>query len=428
MTQTHRCARGPMTLPALVAALAVAVLSGCATVDPSPSAIHSTPSAASGSETASLTPGPFICANPPGVSARYAYVAADRQLRIVQSCGSSMTIRSRSSRTLIPQAFSTSGKWLLANEVSWDPQPPAGKLLCAALIDPVTGATTITSLCNPATYDASLGWYGFIGWADDNTFYESHQGAGSDTSVEIVRISLPGLTSSPVTRFPWVANLANTATPSGIALRHGALYYAGYASATDHAHAWLHRFILSPGIDTPIVSLGIASNGGCQVQADNTPCTWAGSWAISPDGGRITYHIPGPTESPSDTPPVEASPPLYVAASDGAGATRLFSGVPTGGFNSATFSPDGRYVVSVSSTQWDQPITLFAQRLSDGAILAQQKWMAPVGWTPDSTTIVVMQFVPTGDTLEHEALYNVETHALIPLQPGSSQYVWSPVV
>jgi hypothetical protein len=408
-------------------ALALAPLAGCASGSgggaTSLAEVTATPGGANITATvgsdATPTPGPFVCANPAGSNARYAYIAADHQLALVQGC-SPKEIAARPNRALAPQAFSPSGRWLLASESSTlDPFSGTTEPLCETLIDSDTGATTLTPLCAMSPANAAIGWYGFIGWSDDATFYEAGWGAGANSGISVVRVTLPGMTVAKIADFPWVGNLANRRTGSGIVLRNGALYYAGYASASDHSHAWLRRYTIATGQNTRIVSLGIAGYGGCQVQVDNSPCAWAGPWDISPDGSRIAYHIPGPTQSITDT-SIEQGTPLYLAASDGSGATRLFPDEKLGaGFSSPVFSVDGRYMAQ----NFQRPATI--ERLSDGVELKAPDGYVMTQWTATSQVAVLQDLTVTADYLSHPVLYNAETKALTPLQAGSYQYIWA---
>lgn len=403
--------------------LVVALLAGCSRspiVTPTAQAQATATVSISGSP----TPGPFVCANPAGSRASYAYIAADHQLTLVHGC-SATEIHPRAGRILVPEAYSPSGQWLIASETAANYQATSNFPLCDTIINTATYATTITKYCAPSVSDPSMGWNGFIGWSDDSTYYEGRWGAGTDTSVTVVRVTLPDLQATKITTFPWVANYANERTPSGIVLRNGVLYYAGYASASDHSHAWLRRYSLATGQDTPIVSLGIAGYGGCQVQVDNTPCAWAGPWDMSADGGEIAYHIPGPTQSITDT-AIEKNTPLYIVRSDGSNGTRLFPGVTLGdGFNAPSFSADGRYLEASFYSQASQSTSTFFERLGGASLIHAQDALYFSGWTPQSAVAIVLQLNMSNDYLQRPALYNVETQTLKPLQVGSSNYVWA---
>ena len=92
------------------------------------------------------TPGPFVCANPTGSSARYAYIAAGHQFTLVQGC-SPQEIPARLNRMLTPWAFSPSGQWLLAGESSTlNPDSGNKESLCETVINSDgSGATQLFS-------------------------------------------------------------------------------------------------------------------------------------------------------------------------------------------------------------------------------------------------------------------------------------------
>lgn len=365
------------------------------------------------------TPGPFVCANPPGTSARYAYVAADGQLTVVSGCDHG-EVHGRGGRLLAPQGFSPDGRWLVASEGVRDPMATPSVALCDVLINTVTLAQTVTPMCNPFAADTTRDWFGYIGWSDDVTYYDAGWGTGTNAAVKVFRVTIPSLAVAKVATFAWVGNFANRQNDSGIALRDGALYYAGYASSSDRDYAWLRRYTLATGENTRIVALGIAGYGGCQVQVDNTPCAWAGPWAITPDGRQIAYHNPGPTQSISDTSQEKGSP-LYLASSDGASPVKLFPSAPVGyGFVTPSFSPDGRYITELDAS------TYSFQRLADGKVFT-----APMGyrfpeWTQISGYVILYVDPVSGDYRSRPVLYNVETGAKSPLQVGSYRYVWGP--
>jgi hypothetical protein len=332
-------------------------------------------------------------------------------------------VRAAAGRQFVPVAFSPTGKWLLAWDGSADMQDESAQS-CLALIAVSSGAVTPTKLCNPSPVGAPWSqWYSFIGWASDASFYLA--ATAQDASVTVSFVSLPQLTQAAVTKLTWVASVANADEPSGIALRGGALYYGGYMS-TSEGGAWLHRFSLTTQTDTRSVRLGLAGLGGCQVE--DVPCQWTGPWAISPDGNTIAYHNPGPKQSMSDT-SVEANTPLYMSASDGSNARRLFPNQALGeGFNHPTFSPDGQYLVTTfaSAVPAQAPAVVF-ERLSTGATTIAPNGLQWQSWT-SQPGVAVMDNINTSsgpDYTLHLELYNVATGARTPLQPGSRSYLWA---
>jgi len=365
----------------------------------------------------------FVCANPPGSHATYAYIGADSQMALVTGCAAPIVVRAAAGRQFAPVAFSRAGKWLLAWDGSAGAVDPNGQS-CLALIAVSGGAVTPTTYCNPSPVGAPWSqWVSFIGWASDASFYLA--ATAQDASVTVSFVSLPQLTQVAVTKLTWVASVANADEPSGIALRGGALYYGGYMS-TSEGGAWLHRFSLTTQTDTRSVRLGLAGFGGCQV--DNVPCQWTGPWAINRDGNTIAYHNPGPTQSMSDT-SEEANTPLYMSASDGSGARRLFPNQVVGkGFNQPTFSPDGQYLVTsfASANPAQAPAVIF-ERLSSGATTTAPNGLEWQSWTSQPGVAVMFNTTTSGgpDYIMHLELFNIATGARTPLQPGSRSYVWA---
>jgi hypothetical protein len=404
-------------LAAVLTAAPLIVMAGCAQTASRQSLSTPSPtlSTATAPSDATPTPGPFVCAQPAGAHGRYAYVAADGQLTLVNGCDA-IEVHGRGSRLLAPQAFSPDGSWLLSSEGVQNPMATPNVSVCDVLINTATGAQTLTPICNPSAADPTRGWFGFIGWSGNTTYYDGGWGVGNDTSVKVYRVSVPGLSVTRVATLAWVGNLANQRTASGMVLRNGAIYYAGYASASDHNHAWLRRYSLASGMDTRIVSLGIAGTGGCQLQVDNTPCLWAGPWDISADGAHIAYHNPGPIQSLSDT-NVEQGTPMYIANSDGSAPSRLF--LDTGavaGFLSPYFSPDGAYITTEEAT------ALEFERLASGAVIAAPANFRFPQWTTAPGYVILND---EWDYNLHPVLVNIETGAQVRLQINSRDYVWA---
>ncbi|MDE3229859.1 MAG: hypothetical protein KGO05_08240, partial [Chloroflexota bacterium] len=335
-----------------LASLAVMMLlAGCAPFGPVASGTPSpSPAQATATMAAALQNG-YVCANPPGSSAYIAYVDAKGQLYVAQGCAPPTLIPAPQGRDLIPIAFSTQNGWLLVWNSAVDSQA-AGATNCLAVIDLTKMTLTTTStFCNPAgpggagSATAKFWWYSPIGWTNDNAFYLAETAASTGNAVTVAYVALPGLAAVPVTTIPWVANLARVdAGDSGVALAGGALYYGGYRSSSEGG-AWLHRFTLGTRADTRIVRLGLAGSGGCQAQI--APCRWTGPWDVTPNGGAIAYHSPGPRQSFSDT-DTEAGTPLMLASTTGGRATQLFPGVDMGqGFAAPMFSAGGAFVAAM---------------------------------------------------------------------------------
>lgn len=384
---------------------------------------HSSMTASASATHASTAPSGFVCANPPGSSATYAYVGADHQMVLVKGCTAPMVVRAKTGQQFAPVAFSPTSRWLLAWDGAADGQGPDTQS-CLALVAVSSGAVTPTTFCSPSGMDpTSSHWYSLIGWASDANFYLAN--TASDASVTVILVSLPQQSQTVVTKLTWVASVANANEPSGIALRGDALYYGGYMSKSEDG-AWLHRFSLTDKMDSPIVRLGLAGFGGCQV--DIAPCQWTGPWDISGDGSSIAYHNPGPTQSMSDT-TIEANTPLYVSSSDGANAKRLFPSQALGqSFNQPTFSPNGQYIVtSFASANPAQADAVVFERLSSGATTTAPTGLEWQSWASQPGVAVMYNTIATSapDYITHLELFNVVTGARTPLQPGSYNYVWA---
>ncbi len=378
------------------------------------------------SATATGAPQAFVCANAPGSARSYAYANLNGPMYLTHGCSTPVAVQAEDGRRLVPIAFSPSGARLLAWDVLAHQTEPDTKS-CLAVVDASSAQAMPTSICSPEGTDPTVThWNSVIGWADDTNFYLADNTGGP---VTVYLVSLPGLSRRLVTRLTWVADMVTdvaTDYPSGIALRGDALYYGGYMDQSEGG-AYLHRFSLTTGTDTRIVRLGLPLTGGCQVS--QYPCGWTGPWDISRDGSHLTYHAPGPTTSLSDTDVAEPNTPLYIAESDGSGATRLFPSQPLGkGFNQAVFSPDGQYVVAYfpSATPGLRGSEVF-ERLTNGSTQTAPTELSWYEWSAQPGVAVMYNTQTSGapDYLMQLELYNVATGARTPLQRGTYDYVWS---
>jgi hypothetical protein len=421
--------RSGQRLLAILGACAVSVLllascAGSAAPGAKKSATPSVQTNATETTTPANPTARFVCANAAGSHAVYVYMLGSylhgiQQTFIVRGCDAPMEIAHPADRYVTPIAFSTDASWLLISDDPVD-QNNTSLTSCLKLVSTATRQIIPTPFCNPNPVGGPQWsqWYAPIAWAGPHDFYLSATSA-SDMSVQVSRVSVPSLAQTAITRFTWVATMANRATDSGIVLRQNALYYGGYLSSSEGG-AWLHRYSLTTGTDTQLVRLGLAGFGDCQVA--DVPCGWTGSWDISPDAARIAYHNPGPTQSISDT-SVEPGQPLYLAAPDGGAPQRLFPAEALGpGFNPPNFSPDGRYV----TTGFNGAATF--ERLSDGKVTSAPTELYMDGWTaqPDIAVLTNTAESNAGDySVFHLELFNVATGARTQLQPGTHNYVFA---
>jgi hypothetical protein len=368
--------------------------------------------------TATATPVPFVCANAPESQSMYAFVDHDRQIYRVTGCANPVRLTNYDQNSYArPLAFSPTNRWLMINvdqNISETSYPE-----CQVLINPTNGAAVRTPFCNDGGSDTWTEWSAFIAWLDDSTFLEAV--THKDNTVSVTRVNATTFVRTPVTTLTWVANFGSAASPVGIKLAGGALYYGGYASKSEGG-GWLHRVSLATGADKRIVRLGATGNGGCQVGSN--PCNWTGPWDVSPDGSHILYYNPGPTVPPSDTCEDEAETPLYYVRSDGSGPVRLFADQPLGrAFPAPRFSPGATRVAWEVSVG---PICTTVrhgaiQAVSGGAVTALPDNYRVDSWRNDGVAAVVS--TPTGGA----ALYTLATGALTPLpaQEGlAGSYVW----
>lgn len=375
--------------------------------------------------TPTIPPAPtgFVCADAPGSNGVYAFINTDLQLYSVTGCGAPRQLTNIPPLTspnggptktaIAPLAFSPANSRLML-DVTTSVTTYAG---CQEMLALPSDTLTTTPFCNPSIYVNWSQWTEFIGWLDDNTFLEAITTA--DYHVHIVHVDVNSFAQAPVTTFSIVANLAYAGSPSGIALRNGALFYAGYADGST-TQAALRRYSLTDGSDRQIVPLGIVGSGGCQVTS--SPCVWTGPWDVSADGAHILYHNPGPQISLSDTSnPIDT--PLFYANSDGSGAAQLFAALPQPSNTvlvptTPYFSPDGAGVVAAYPNPGgpSRYITL----ASPGAVSTLPAIAVFDSWRSDSAAMLVTF---DGPTTEH-AIYTLATGQFTVLTANTSGYIW----
>jgi hypothetical protein len=366
--------------------------------------------------TGTTTPQPsaFVCANPAGSSMTYAYVRGDNNLYLVTGCSAP---RQLTSANAAPVAWSPSNRYLAVMLQGW---PGPSKI---GVIDMQTGAIISTRYAADFGSTPNVGTIGriFFGWLDDNTFLgaiaplvnDATDSMGEPGKSTLVRVDLHTGTETIIGTIPgWV--LYGSAV--GLAVRMAAngryLFYAAYAGST----AYLHRFDLTTGIDTTLVSLGLYGNGGCQ---GSTVCGWTAPWDVSLDGSHILYHNPGAASTPSDINTPKDTPVLY-ANPDGSGASMPFGSQLAAGLVAPVFSPNGSLAVTIGSTytgtdphSGNPQMKLVA--FGNPATIVSGSFVA---WRGDNLALVV--FGSQGGP----SLYDLASGATAPLEANSNYYLW----
>jgi len=378
--------------------------------------------------TPTIPPAPtgFVCADAPGSNGVYAFINTDLQLYSVTGCGAPRQLTNIPPLTspnggptitaIFPLAFSPANTRLMLNITTSETTGAT----CQQVLNLSSDTLAQTPFCNPSYTANWTQWTEFIGWQDDNTFLESI--TMTDAHVRVVRVDATSFAQTTIATLPVVLSLALAGSQSGIALRKGALFYAGYADGST-TQAALRRYSLTDGSDRQIVPLGIAGYGGCQMST--SPCGWTGPWDISPDGTHIMYHNPGPQISLSDTtnPP---DTPLFYANSDGSGGAQVFSALPQQPNTyitptSPVISPDGSYAVAAvpNSAAPARFITLatpsHATSLPANAVFDS--------WRTGSAAMLVTLYATYPQTNEY-AIYTLATGQLTVLTANTSNYVW----
>jgi hypothetical protein len=405
---------------ALVVALIVTILAGLTALHRSPFPLGAQTTAAPIAQR-STTPGalPFVCANAPGSQSTYAFVNDDTQVYRVSGCAAPVKLTSHDpSTTISPLAFSPANRWLMVTKGPAQVTDSAPSIVCQALLNPQTGASTPTTFCEDSSLspDPGMKMMRFVGWLDGNAFLEAEFTKPTTFSgpVRILRVNATTLASTLVTTLTWVANLA-TGESVGIRLRGATLFYGGFKSIAEGG-AWLHRVSLADGMDTRLVKLGVVGTGGCQVYEG--PCAWTGPWDVSPDGTRLAYHNPGPTQSISDT-STEPGTPLYYAKTDGSGALHLFGGASDRGFTTPLFSPSGAAILSISR---NGPRGNAIETLATQRVTGLPEGYFVLRWRNDGAALLLDDVHDTN--APRAALFDVATSKITQLPGVASSYVW----
>ena len=365
------------------------------------------------------TPAPkgFVCANPPGSRMTYVYMRGDRYLYTVTGCGAP---RQLTHARVYPLAWSPSNRYLAV----WTSDSPAPDRV--EIVDAQTGAIMPTSATVDFGGDPRVGARSpiFFGWLDDNTVLSglttitaNAQGFEQPGPTTLQRVDIRTGASVAIGSISGWVNAGYGSGPQVVA-NGDYLFYAGYDKAGTTAY--LHRFDLTTGTDTQLVSLGIYAPGACQ---GSPVCGWTAPWAVTPDGAHILYHHPGPTSGPSDT-HIPKDTPLLYANPDGSGASAPFGSQLAAGLASPEFSPDGRMAVITGVFSGTDPFSGSPQmKLVTFGAAATVMPGSFASWRGDSAALVftAVSFGPNGDST---SLYDIASGKTTALEAGSIYYLW----
>ncbi|MGE5333934.1 MAG: zf-HC2 domain-containing protein [Nitrososphaerota archaeon] len=365
---------------------------------------------------ASGTPqaGAFVCANPSGSNLTYAYLRGDHNLYIVTGCAKPQALPLPNFSA--PLAWSPTNRYLAVRSCDVNGNCPL------VIYDTRSGQTLTTNFVAEYPSEANVGQVirFFIGWVDDNTFVGALQPVASNNADSplgtstIVKVSVATRAETPVGQVAWFAGTKMVAP--------GYLFYAGLKTMSE-GQAYLHRLDLASGTDTRLVPLGEYGRGGCQM---TNFCNWTAPWDVSPDGTHVIYHNPGPTSFPSDINFVKDTPLVY-ANIDGTNSTRPFGDNISDILTSASFSPDGSYLLATGLSRQQTPSAPPRSALlrlggtptyMDGAFFA---------WRGDSQAMILGVVNPSTSGVAGPltpALYDLSSRATTPLEPDSSNYLW----
>lgn len=348
----------------------------------------------------------------------YAYIRGDGRLYSVTGCGAPRQLTRVSAW---PLAWSPSNRYLAAYTGNFTSPDPV------EVVDTQTGAIIQTQFAtdfgpNPQAGSAIRI---FLGWLDDNTFLggvvtvtnnaQSFEQAGP-TALE--RVDIHTGAETPAGHIPGWANINNSASAASnvrVVAQGREIYYAGYDAGGTTAH--LHRFDLTTGTDTQLVSLGKYTDGGCQ----GTPlCGWTAPWDVTRDGAHILYHNPGAGSAPSDISAPRDTPTLY-ANPDGSGASAPFGSQLAQALVTPDFAPNGNLAVTTGSgyTVTNPPFGATQMKLvafGGQAIIITGSLDT---WRGDSAALVI----ETGAGPEAR-LYDIATGQTSLLEANTNAYLW----
>jgi Putative zinc-finger len=371
---------------------------------------------ASPQPTGTPQPSAFVCANPQGSSLTYAYLRGDGNVYAVTGCNAPRQLTSTYAN---PVAWSPSNRYLAV----WVQTYPAPDTV--EVIDTQTGATIATRYAIDFGREPSIGSTAhiFFGWLDDNTFLGAIAPLVAGTppanvdapgTSTLVRVDLRTGKETSIGTIPGWVTFSPGPQPGGRIVANGHyLFYAAYQGST----AYLHRFDLTAGTDTRLVSLGLYGNDGCQ---GSTICGWTAPWDVSSDGSHILYHSPGAASTPSDINIPKDTPVLY-ANPDGSGASIPFGTQLAASLVTPVFSPNGALTVTSGSTYAStDPFSGMPQMklVTFGGGSATIVTGALGSWRGDNQALVVF------GAQSSPALYDLSSGKTTPLEANSNFYLW----
>jgi hypothetical protein len=347
----------------------------------------------------------------------YAYMRGDYDVYVVTGCASPRRLTTTNAD---PLAWSPSNRYLAVSQQSYSAAPSQ-----LEVIDTQSGAVISThyttdfgSSITPAVGSTTRT---FFGWLNDTTFLgaisklvSGPQGILGPGTSTLVRVDLTTGRETVIGTIPgWVAFGLGIGPAVRIVANGRYLFYAAYAGST----AYLHRFDLSTGADSTLVSLGLYTFGGCQ---GTNVCGWTAPWDVSPDGSHILYHHPGAPSTPSDTNDPKDTPVLY-ANPDGSGATQPFGTRLAASLVEPVFSPNGHLAVASGSTYsstnpFSGPPQMKLVALGGPYTLVTGGLVA---WRGDNQALVIY-----GAQVD-PGLYDIATQTTTPLEANSSFYLWA---
>ena len=362
--------------------------------------------------TATPAPSAFVCANPTGSSMVYAYQRGDANLYVVNGCSAPRRV---AGAYVIPLAWSPGNRYLAVMTNDF-PNPDK-----AEIIDTQSGVALTTSF----SADLGDGAVGdtvsvFLGWIDSSTVLvgettlinnpQQFEAPGPTTLNAVNVVSHATRTLGTIKDWANVGGHSPGA-PMRIVASGRLLFYA--ASDRSGSTGYLHRFDLTTGVDTRLISLGLFTNGGCQ---GTRICMWTAPWDVSADGARILYHRPGANIGPGDTSEPKDTP-VYDASPDGSNASQPFGSQLATGLVDTVFAPDGRYAVATGSAyRADAPAPeMKVVRIGAAPRLVGGYWSA---WRGDSAAFVM--FIDASGAM----LYHVNSGQMTPLESNTNFYLW----